>query len=134
MLKNVQIKLEFHEILIKKAEKENEDLKLVIDELKAEKKELKLKLNGARSDVNTERKEWKQQLVLFRENQNELKSQCNKMCVLEKKELQNNLEFKLQENAQLNEKLQRKEAEIFEKKGEIEKLKNKLNILLAAEN
>jgi hypothetical protein len=101
----LQAKLKICETLSKKAEKEIEDLKLAIDEMKVEKKEQKLELNVAKSDVKTERQECKQQLDFFRENQNKLESQWNAT-----------LESKLQENAEL--------------KQEIEKLKRKNNILL----
>jgi hypothetical protein len=55
------------------------------------------------------------------------------MITKEAKEFQNNLQFKLQENVELNEKLQLTEDEIIEKKEEIEKLKQKFGLLLGAE-
>jgi chromosome segregation ATPase len=121
-VEKLQAEIKICETLKTKTEIEIEELKLAIDELKVEKKEMKLELNVAKSDVKTERMECKQQIDFFRKNQNELKSQWNTTSILEKRESQNNLEFKSQENAELSEKLQRKEDEIA-------KLKKENNIL-----
>lgn len=121
---------------VKPSNAEIEAWKMAISELKAEKteckaerSECKAELVAAKLDVNAEKLQCSKQIGIFQKLQEDLKSQCNQICVLRTKELNDNLEFKLQEIADLANKMQKKDTEIIEKNEEIKKLKKKFEIL-----
>lgn len=80
------------------------------------------------ADLKADKLQYKQQLDMFQKLHEDLKLQWNATCISETRELRNNFDFKLQENADLAEKVQLKETEIVQKNEEIKKLKEKIEM------
>jgi chromosome segregation ATPase len=93
----------------------NTNLNKELENMKAENLKLEDNLINAKSDHE-------RQLSLFNNFHNEL----NAKCIAKNNKLRNKFNFKVQENGELNDKVQQKETEIISKDNEIEKLKKKV--------
>lgn len=128
-IKKLQIDLKMLEIMNNNSKEEVEHYKSEKIELKADKVALRKAVDELKLDVKAEKSQCQKQLNSMQEFHQKLELQWNSTCILEKKELNSNLELKLEENGNLLEKLQKIEANINEKNEKIEQLEKKIQAL-----
>lgn len=95
-------------------------------ELQTEKLELKNQLKHEKAQCQ---QQFQQQLNLIREFQQKLELQWNASCVAETKELRKNFQIKLDEIDELDDRLQKRKAEVKEKNEKISSLQKKIELL-----
>lgn len=110
MIKELEVTIKYQEILGNKTLKEIEELRSTISEQKSDKKHCQNQLN------------------FMQDNQSKLEKQWNEICTLKVEVNQKTLEFKLKENEELTNKLERQDLEIIEKNDAIKKLKKKVEV------
>lgn len=98
---------------------ETEECKATVAELKAERTECK-------NDIKAKELQFRQELDIFQNLQDNLQLQWNETFTAQTNELRNDMQYKIQENVN---KLQQKEAEVVAKNEEIENLKKKIELL-----
>jgi chromosome segregation ATPase len=104
------------------------------EELKSEILEVKFELKALKKEWKSDKDQCNQQLIFIKELQQKLESHWNSTCVAETEELRINFQYKVQENGELNRRLQQKEAEVVNYKRDIEKLKKTIEDLERSKN
>lgn len=124
-IKSLQNDLKVQVMFNNKRKEEVEQLKTAVEECKTDKVELKSTVTELKAD----KQQILKQLELLHQLHQKLESQWNATCIAETQELRKNLQFKLEENSEMDGRLQKQHAEIIEKNLKIASLEKKVKSL-----